>query len=398
MHLMFLTLNPFSAEPGHLARLSAELCDLSKLNVVSVLCLGEKPDDEKTKRQYNNIHFSHLPIKFDGWAIVNLRTVIKDIANRIEIIKPDIVILQMEIWDLMRGLGNLLYGKVKFVTVIHAMPFLGTPIYPSGDFEKDVIDYASSGIEKYRRDYILAHYKEINNVFERVSIIANNKTVAYYLSIYCKNIKFYMFDIPVIIKKHKRNLNDINSVYDFAYMARMEKGKGVEYLAEILKRISLILKRTITIALLGRSDDSMSSKAIDGLLMESKKNKYFKVIYFGWASKTIKELVLSNTSVFLYPSHYDTHAVVLCEALSFGLPCVVWDVPFTNINYNSTKAVVRVKYLDFQQFAESAVKVFENKEVLMRDAINFIDSFESPAKLVESDSIIYKDIINYHND
>lgn len=203
------------------------------------------------------------------------------------------------------------------------MPFLGTPMCPSGDFEKDVIAYLNSGIEKYRKDYIEDHYKEIIGVLKRVNIIASNKTVAYYLSTYFEDIKFHTFNDPISIKSYKRDANTIETKYDFAYMARMEKGKGAEYLEEILKQISLILKRTITVAILGRPDDIISSRAIDKLLAESNKNKYFKAIYFGWANKRMKEFVLSKTGVFLYPSHYDTYAIVLSEALSFGLPSIV---------------------------------------------------------------------------
>jgi len=66
------------------------------------------------------------------------------------------------------------------------MPFVGAPINPSGDFKKDVINYANSGIEKYRREYILKHYNEAPEVFNRINIIANNNTVAYYLVKYFK--------------------------------------------------------------------------------------------------------------------------------------------------------------------------------------------------------------------
>ena len=97
MNLMFITLASFDTDPGHLMRLSTELNDLSELNVISILCLGKEPDSEQTKNQYKKISFYHLPIEFNGWAVVNLNNIIKDILKYIEIVKPDIVILQMEI-------------------------------------------------------------------------------------------------------------------------------------------------------------------------------------------------------------------------------------------------------------------------------------------------------------
>lgn len=69
-------------------------------------------------------------------------------------------------------------------------------------------------------------------------------------------------------------------------------------------------------------------------------------------------------------------------------------MPFIDINYSSTKAVIRVKYLDFRQFAESAVKALQDKDILTHNALDFINSLAPVSKLIESDLIIYKNIIN----
>jgi glycosyltransferase involved in cell wall biosynthesis len=398
MKLMFLTLAPFSSRPGHLARLSGELHELAKLNEISILCLGENPDSEQTKNQYKNVSFFHYPIKFDGWAVYDLEGVIKHICNFIEKINPDIVILQVEIWDLMRELSKVLQGKIKFVTVLHAMPFLGAPVNPSGDFDKDVINYVNSGIEEYRSNYIMEHYGEISEVFNRINIIANNKTVAYYLSTYFNNLNFKFFNSSIVIENNKQLINQKDLIYDFAYMARMEAGKGIEYLPEILKRISMIMGRTITVAILGKTDDITSAKILKQLITESNKSKYFNIKYFGWADDETKKAVLSRTGVFLYPSFYDTYAIVLYEALSFGLPSITWDVPFVRINYSSVKAVVSVPFLNFQQFAEAAVKAFQDKDVLKSEALNFLNFFDSAVRAVKLDLNIYQDILNCKND
>jgi len=53
----------------------------------------------------------HLPIECHGWEISNSKIAAKHIYGFIEKINPDIVILQIEIWDLMRELSKIYRGK-----------------------------------------------------------------------------------------------------------------------------------------------------------------------------------------------------------------------------------------------------------------------------------------------
>lgn len=394
MKLMFLTLAPISSNAGHLARLSTELYDLAKLNEINIVCLGKNPDDEETMNEYKGISFSHLPVNFNGWEITNILETVEKIDNFIKEIRPSLVILQVEVWDLMRELGQGLKGKVPFAAVVHAMPFLGAPVNPSGNFEQDVINYTTVGIEQLKKDYILGHYKEVDSVFQNISIIANNKTVAFYLKTYFKNLRILTLAPSIVAKIKNKIIVTQKPIYDFVYMARMEAGKGVEYFPEILKRISLILDRPVTMAILGRTDDTLSKKALDQLLVESKQNKYFNISYFGWADENCKKQVLSTSGIFLYPSHYDNYPTVLNEALTFNLPCITWDVIFSQLNYSTTKAVKRVPLLNFQRFAESAAESLLNRNVLVKYALDFVNSFDSPARIAQLDTEIFKEIIN----
>lgn len=396
MKLLFFTFAPLRSNAGHLARFSWELYELAKLNEIIIVCLGKEPDNEKTKNQYRNIIFLHLPVQFIGWNVNNLTETVKNITSVVQEIYPDLCVLQMEVWDLMRELGRNFRGKIPFSTVVHAMPFLGSPEYPSGNFEQDVIEYAYTQVEQYRREYILEHYREAEEVFKDVSIIANNRTVAFYLGLYFKNVRPWALKPSIVVKRR----DDVNipekPFYDFIYMARMEAGKGVEYLEDILKRISLILSRPINVALLGEAEDIISKNALHQLLINSKQSKYFNVDYIGWADDNIKRKIFSNSGVFIYPSHYDNFPTVLNEALAFGLPSVTWDVPFARLNYLSIKAVKQTPFLDFQQFAENAVMVFQSRKELSIEALNFVKTFDSVEKLAQFDSNTFKEV-SKHN-
>jgi len=393
MKLVFLTFAPLTSNAGHLFRLSKELSYLSNLSKVTIMCLNKYPDDQQTKKKYKNVSFYHIPIQFNGWEIVNLSEKIKIIIHLIERINPDLVILQMEVWDFAREISKLFYKRIPFAVVLHAMPFLGTPVNPSGDFNRDVLEYIMTGIEEYRYEYIIKHYKEIKDVLRRLNVIASNKTVAYYLRLYFKNLEFYQFGSMISIKRKIIPKYKEKPYYDFAYMARMEKGKGIEYLDEILKMVSLLLSRQVRLAIMGRPDDVFSKKYLDQLLNNCERDKYFKVDYHGWADEKTKISILSNSGVFLYPSYYDTFSISLYEALSFGLPAIVWDVPFTRFNYSSTKAVIRVPFLNFEEFTKSAIEVFQNRDFLINEALNFINSFKFPDKIAKLDLEIYKKMI-----
>jgi len=395
MKLVFLTLAPLSSNAGHLARLSFELRDLSKINEVSIICLGKDPDNEETKNIYRNVSFIHLPVKFNGWEVVNLLETANTIKNVIEEIHPNVVILMMEVWDLMRELNKNLKDGIKFVTVVHAMPFLAAPLEPSGDFESDILEYCQSDIEGYKKDYILKHYKEACAVFDDALIIANNKTVEFYLKTYFPNLKISVLLPTLIVQAHPDIIIQEPFTYDFIYMARMESGKGIEYLLDILNRISLILQRKIKVAILGKTDDLLTKKALEKLLEEaSAKTSFVEVAYFGWADKNMKKDILTKSSVFLYPSHYDNFPTVLNEALSFGLPVVTWDVLFYRLNYKTALAVKSVPLFDFQAFAEKAVEATLDRKQLSKEAIDFVNSFKSPEETAQLDTDVFEEIID----
>jgi glycosyltransferase involved in cell wall biosynthesis len=392
MKLTFLTFAPLNSASGHTARLLLELEYLSLINEVSIICLRKGEDNQETKNKYPKVSFFYIPLEFEGWEIKNIDDVVVKILDYVDKHCPDLVVMMMEVWDLMRELGKNLTGKVAFATVVHAMPFLVSPTHPSGDFEKDVIKYSASGIEEYRKNYIANHYKETEDVFKNVSIIANNKTVAFYLNTYFKEMNFWVMTPSITVKTARRIMIAKSPTYDFIYMARMESGKGVEYLPDILKRISLLMNRKVTVAILGRADDTASKNALNELLIAPLKNKYFTIKYFGWADENLKKQVLTVSGVFLYPSYYDNYPTVINEALAFGLPSITWNVPFARLNYPNTKAVKCTPLFDFQKFAENAVDALNNRNQLSKHAFEFVDSFNSPSTIAQLDTDMFKQI------
>lgn len=394
MNLLFITFAPLSSNAGHLRHLKEELSELSELHNITIFCLSSKPDDISTKDLYSRVSFYNFEAKFNGWEVLNIEDIVQTVYNLNSKYNFDLVVLQMEVWDLMRELGRRLDKVIPIATVIHAMPFLSSPLDVSNNFEKDVIKYANSGISNYRKDYILNHYKEIEGVFKTIALIPSNPTVSFYFNNYFNNQKTFPFKSSTIPSRLKVKTVTENSEYDFVYMARMESGKGIEYLLEIFNNIIKILKRPIRVAIMGRADDSISKKALSDLFDESELNEYLSIDNFGWADENIKKDVLTKSGVFLYPSILDTFSIVLCEALEYGLPCVAWEVPFIKLNYD-TKAVKQVRLLNIQEFAESTVYVLNNRLKLSREALNFVKGLNSPKEIASLDTQTFREIISY---
>ena len=396
MKLLLLTTAPLSADTGPQARLQYELAALSDLASVTIVCLGRSADDEQTRARYPKVDFKHFPIIYRGWEVVNLR----EIADFIEVEAARghyaMVILLMEIWDLMRELSGRLESKVPFATTIHAMPFLGSPLEPSGDFARDVKCYADSGLDEYRREYILAHFEETEAVFKKTLILANNNTVAHYFSCYFQALPFWTLGQSVYGTASPPVYNP-HPVFDFAYIARIERGKGVEYLSAILEGAAQQLNRKVKLALAGRADDAFGREAIRDLLSRAAAGRCAEVCFYGWADRKMKQAILSDAGVFLYPSYYDNYPTVITEALAYGLPCIVWDVPYTRVNYLRTGALLKVPFPETGHFAETAVRARMQREALFSEAVAYVRQADSGQEIARKDVELFRTLLGRHD-
>jgi glycosyltransferase involved in cell wall biosynthesis len=394
MKLLILTSAPLSATTGPQARLTYELKDLALLHDITIISLGQQPDDAITTSHYPTITFKHFPISYDGWSVVNKDQIVDFVQSEAIAHSHELVILQMEIWDLMRELSNVLKKIVPFATIIHAMPFLGAPLEPLRDFATDVTRFANSAIETYRKEYILKHYAEAENVLKNCHIIANNQTVAFYMRKYFPTLQ---------VSEQSISLNNPLSLryntkpeFDFTFMARMEKGKGLEFLTAITQKASSLLNRKVTLALAGKADDAFSKHTLTKLLNQKYK-EFVEITFFGWADPFTKLKLLSNTAVFIYPSYYDNYPTVLTEALVHGLPCVVWDTLYSSLNFFDFPTVLTVHLKNTDAFADTAVQALNNRKALFSKSSNFFKKFDSADIIAQKDTILFEKIIQLYD-
>ena len=394
MKLFFIIFAAIDSAQSHVVHLYSELAELAKHNEIYILCLCDKTSSDVS---YQNVSIDFYPITFEGWNIKNLQTVSDVILGKIKTTNPDLVVLTLEIWDLMRELGQKLAGKYPFATIANAMPFLAAPITVSNNFEKDILTLIESDIPLYRKNYIKEHYKEVDTVLSYTNIIAATQTVKYYLNSYFPKMMVWAHS-PILPAKISSTQKNVHKDIDFVYMARIEKGKGLEYFEDILEKIYHKLKRPVSLTIMGSIDDDFSKTALDNLIKKANQTKHFSVCFLGWADAKLKHDIFSRSRVFLYPSHYDIYAIVLVEALSYGLPAVVWDAPFAKNTFSTTTAVKQAKLLDTNEFANLAITCLDNEHVLRTRALNFISKFPTMNQKILHDINIFQEIIRRFHD
>lgn len=390
--LFFIHLGKLSSNSGHTARLRYELKDISKMADVSILSLASE-FDQSFLNKYPNVHFYVLPIKFNGWRVVNLGYIVGQIDEIISFCKPDIVILCVEIWDLILELHKKISGKVVFSAICHAMPFLGSPFNPTKSFESDVRKFANKQPLKYRKNYIIKHYREFPKVINSGLLIANNATVAFYFKHYSPK-SFFWRQAPHVTVDPLKTSKTLNIDYDFCYMARMEKGKGVEYLQDLFNKISIRLGRKIRVAIMGRADDKYSQEELRRLL--ENKSESFSIRFFGWADDKTKAEMLSKSGCFIYPSIYDNFPTVVNEALAHGLPVAVWNTLFYKINYSGVKSVSAATIFNIEHLASVAVNLLKRRSYMGHYSIEYIKKNGGSRLVATDDLLLFEEIIEYH--
>jgi glycosyltransferase involved in cell wall biosynthesis len=400
MNLLYLTFGPLDPSSSHLVRLYNALPEMAKTHNIFILNLSNSHDSDQVKSMFSGIKFYTSQCSFEGWSITNIHNLTKKICQFANKHNIELILLQMEVWDLMRELPANLPNNIALATEIHAVPFLGSPISPSHDFFEDVINYSEKIETDFKRNYILNHYSEMSKVITSQAIITSSDSVEFYIKQYFPKLKTYS------LKGHVKRTNSskfINSnlpqdVLVLTYMARIEEGKGVIYFKDILDNLYNLTNKHIILNILGRTDDVHSESILYDLQEYYKNDKFIRVNYLGWANEALKKEVFNSSLVFIYPSRHDNNPVVVHEALTFGLPCILWDLPFSQLSYNNVEAVIRVKFEDYKEFAKAILKASNNHYRLSQSAIHYEARGLTSVELAKEYTLLYKSIIKNHYD
>lgn len=176
--------------------------------------------------------------------------------------------------------------------------------------------------------------------------------------------------------------------YDAAYMGRVNETKGIYDLLEVIIEVKKKFPR-FKMEILGSGDASSELK----FRQEIKSKKLSKNIDFiGFVSGQDKYDYLRSAKLFIFLSPQESFGVALLEAVSVGLPAVVYDLPAYK-HLASTKSVQRVRIGDVHTVSKkvieslkSTIRIKPNKKILDQYSWDNISKIESDTfiKLIKS--------------
>ena len=231
---------------------------------------------------------------------------------------------------------------------------------------------------KKGKDTPLKIYLTYKGIKYADGIICMGPASAYYLNKYLNiNKSMYVVKHNAAVDVKNKIINKIYK-YDFVFMAAyLQVEKGIIDLLDIFYYVKNNFSNDPNIIIIGRFFDSKTQndfyKKVDRLNL--RKN----VIMAGFVTEEEKIEILSSSRIFLYPSRKDNFSISLAEALSYGCPSVVFDLPFS-WQFNST-AVFRIPYKKLDKMATTSL-------ALLKISYDKPDEFE---KLCES---ALNDILN----
>lgn len=126
---------------------------------------------------------------------------------------------------------------------------------------------------------------------------------------------------PSLIKE-KYNLNGGDYVL---FMGRFVPEKRADWLIEAFQKIDIEKKETPDIKLVLAGGASGTDEYVGRMKIGAQNNE--RIIFPGYVSGREKEELLSNAKLFVLPSDLEGLPIALLEAMSYGLPSLVSDIP-----------------------------------------------------------------------
>jgi len=173
------------------------------------------------------------------------------------------------------------------------------------------------------------------------------------------NIKRFRPRINKVILKKELNL-PLNK-FLLLYVGRMSEQKNPYLLLDFYNKI-LHIKKDVSLVMVGKGP----------LLTDLKKyiieRNIPNIIFFGYVQDSVLNLIFSACDAFILASRYEGNPLVILEAISSGLPCIVQDIAPLKILINIIKTgislpmekggsnIVFYKYITSNKFKNDQIK------------------------------------------
>ena len=173
--------------------------------------------------------------------------------------------------------------------------------------------------------------------------------------------------------------------FDLCFSGRLVKSKGVNDLVQILKGVKNNVPE-VRLVVIGTGDE-------EAKLIRVQKELQLEgnLILKGFVKEKTKFEVLRCSRVFVLPSYEEGWGISLAEALSLGLPAVVYDLPVLREVFNGGPIFCHLG--DIDEMAENIIKLLSDQDYYQQkswDSRNSVEKYyldavaEKEIKILES--------------
>ncbi len=156
---------------------------------------------------------------------------------------------------------------------------------------------------------------------------------------------------------HINSLKTDAKLYDGVFLGRFHPQKGIFDLIRIWKLICE-KKPKAKLCIIGSGSASITEKVTAAITENSLSDN---VVLVGSKTGDEKFLLLKSSDIFLCPSHYESFAIVIAEAMACALPVVAYDLPIYKDLYGEN--ISKVALGDLKQFADAILNFLNNDKL-----------------------------------
>ena len=234
------------------------------------------------------------------------------------------------------------------------------------------------------RNYPQKLWRVLRLLIQKHFLWRNKKLTLLYISDMCRNMSLPyipnnvdMIYLPDPVELGNKAKVDVSTNECYLYLGRLSPEKGAILFCEAIS--DLRLKGLIV---------------GDGYLKKELEVKYPHIEFAGWASGKKKELCLRRAKALVFPSFLgETYGLVVAEAKSYGIPCIVPDRCAASEQIEDGKTGYIFKTGDLESLKQAIMK-FENTN-LVKMQKNLIDSFNPNDLSMETH---LKRLVNIYNE
>jgi len=333
-------------------------------------------------------YFSHLSNQIN-WEIIPSSTklsiykknifFIENLEKEINAFQPNII--HTHLWEAEIISRCINYKKASWFSHFHDNMLELRKIKPSFH-KKDITDF-------YERRFTIKKYLQYNNKF----ICISKDTLNYAKKVIPKALQNNIYFLPNAInynnfhREKKQNFSSIKLINIGTFVNK----KNQTLALEIVKNI---LQKGFNVELTFLGDGPEKHKLIE----YSIKLGIQKRIHFAGIVKNVNEY-LWKSNIYLHTATYEPFGLVLIEAMAAGIPVVSLDGKGNQDFINHKENGYIFKKQDPKVFADTIIKLFENKKLCQKISTNGQKTAENHdiknyvSKLLK----IYKDSISSKN-